>query len=325
MGSRGTLDRSCFRRAARPRYTKSKTARRPFPLATSLNRAQPESLDDTSDARIVRIDSPAIAPDRKTVNESQMQTGDADDFYLLIIDIGGEAKTEIPGPSVAASSEIADAACEGPTADLAKSAVAQRLSLKLNREALEARLVDLTRGSLGAPLVFEPQLFRSPESRSLVDDQLRRLLRCLKDGDGPEIIAGLEDALITALLTCCKHSYSPRFQDDAAAKPPHHVKLVEDYILKNAEKPISMKDLEVIAEVSARSIHYAFRRFRGYSPKALLQAVRLGRARETLLAAEPGDRVMTIATRCGFAHLGRFSAAYKRRFGELPSETLGRK
>lgn len=108
-------------------------------------------------------------------------------------------------------------------------------------------------------------------------------------------------------------------------KAPRHLTLVEDYILKNAEKPISMKDLESVAKVSARSIHHAFRRFRGYSPKAWLQAVRLDRAHQSLLAAEPSERVMTIATNCGFAHLGRFSAAYKKRFGELPSQTLGRR
>ena len=105
---------------------------------------------------------------------------------------------------------------------------------------------------------------------------------------------------------------------------PRHVTLVEDYILKNAEKPISMKDLEGIAEVSARTIHHAFRRFRGYPPKAWLQAVRLERAHRRLLAADPGERVTAIARSCGFAHLGRFSGAYKKRFGELPSQTLGR-
>jgi len=32
--------------------------------------------------------------------------------------------------------------------------------------------------------------------------------------------------------------------------------------------------------------------------------------------------VTTVAHACGFSNLGHFSARYRRRFGELPSETL---
>jgi AraC-like DNA-binding protein len=33
---------------------------------------------------------------------------------------------------------------------------------------------------------------------------------------------------------------------------------------------------------------------------------------------------MNVALRCGFAHCGRFSVEYRRRYGETPSQTLKR-
>ncbi|MDY7441293.1 helix-turn-helix domain-containing protein, partial [Acinetobacter baumannii] len=36
----------------------------------------------------------------------------------------------------------------------------------------------------------------------------------------------------------------------------------------------------------------------------------------------PWENVSSIALDCGFQQLGRFSSEYKKKFGELPSETL---
>ena len=36
------------------------------------------------------------------------------------------------------------------------------------------------------------------------------------------------------------------------------------------------------------------------------------------------SRIMDVALRCGFPHFGRFSIAYRRRYGETPSQTLTR-
>jgi AraC-like DNA-binding protein len=42
--------------------------------------------------------------------------------------------------------------------------------------------------------------------------------------------------------------------------------------------------------------------------------------------ADPGDgtTVTEVALRFGFAHTGRFAAAYRRRYGQAPSATLRR-
>jgi AraC-like DNA-binding protein len=56
-----------------------------------------------------------------------------------------------------------------------------------------------------------------------------------------------------------------------------------------------------------------------------LRERRFEAARAALEAATPERETVTdIALRHGFSHLGRFSAEYRRRFGERPSETLSR-
>jgi hypothetical protein len=37
-----------------------------------------------------------------------------------------------------------------------------------------------------------------------------------------------------------------------------------------------------------------------------------------------GVKIKDVALRCGFPHFGRFSIAYRRRYGETPSQTLTR-
>jgi AraC-like DNA-binding protein len=49
--------------------------------------------------------------------------------------------------------------------------------------------------------------------------------------------------------------------------------------------------------------------------------LRLDRAREQLQAHGQQGNVTEVAHRWGFTHAGLFAARYRRRFGELPSET----
>jgi transcriptional regulator GlxA family with amidase domain len=55
-----------------------------------------------------------------------------------------------------------------------------------------------------------------------------------------------------------------------------------------------------------------------------LRDLRLDRARAAL-RAQDGTAVAEIAAACGFAHAGRFSQAYRERFGELSAETTGQR
>src|SRR6195952_4962967 len=104
---------------------------------------------------------------------------------------------------------------------------------------------------------------------------------------------------------------------------PASVKVAYDFIHDNAHLPISPADVAQAAGLSIRSLQQALRRYRETTPTALLHQVRLQRVHAELITAEPStDSVTAIARHWGFVHLGRFSAAYRERFGELPSETL---
>jgi AraC-like DNA-binding protein len=100
--------------------------------------------------------------------------------------------------------------------------------------------------------------------------------------------------------------------------------MVEEYIRAHCQQHLKAQDLATLTGISMSSLYAGFRRFRGYSPMQFLKQVRLDRIRKELLVGSPEKTIKDIASRWGFTHLGRFSAAYQERFGELPSETLSR-
>ena len=88
MGSRGTIHRSSLRRVAGLLAAKPGALRRPVSSATYADKAEIERLDDTSNARIIRVDSSAVTPDRQSGGKPE--PGDRDGYYLLVADLGGQ-------------------------------------------------------------------------------------------------------------------------------------------------------------------------------------------------------------------------------------------
>ncbi|WP_345508374.1 helix-turn-helix domain-containing protein [Terrabacter aeriphilus] len=93
----------------------------------------------------------------------------------------------------------------------------------------------------------------------------------------------------------------------------------------NAASAMSLAEIAASAHVTVRSMQYAFADV-GSTPLAYLRHVRLGRAHLDLVAgsAARGDSVTDIAQTWLFGHQGRFAAAYRARYGLLPSATLAR-
>jgi AraC-like DNA-binding protein len=96
------------------------------------------------------------------------------------------------------------------------------------------------------------------------------------------------------------------------------------YIDEHAGEPIGVTEIAAAAQVCTRTLQEAFRRHLDTTPMAYLRRARLERAHAALLAADPttGATVATVASRWGFANLGRFAATYRESYGRSPRATL---
>ncbi|MEG2805922.1 helix-turn-helix domain-containing protein [Stenotrophomonas sp.] len=100
------------------------------------------------------------------------------------------------------------------------------------------------------------------------------------------------------------------------------VRQAEYYLATQHDRPFDSRGLGQALGVGERQLERVFRDVYGHGPCHWHQLARLNLARRALLRARGGDSVTEIATRYGFAHLGRFSVAYRHVFGECPRQTL---
>lgn len=103
------------------------------------------------------------------------------------------------------------------------------------------------------------------------------------------------------------------------------VRSAQEFMRAGSDQPLTIVEVADAVGVGPRVLQAAFQRHVGMSPREALTAMRLDRARERLLSADPMMTVTDAAELSGFAHLGRFALAYRQRFGESPSETRRRR
>lgn len=97
----------------------------------------------------------------------------------------------------------------------------------------------------------------------------------------------------------------------------------ENYIVESGSDQITITELCLVANVSERTLEYAFREQYNLTPKNYTLIHRMNNVRKQLRkASQNKNTVSEIARQHGFWHMGQFSADYKKIFAELPSETL---
>lgn len=202
------------------------------------------------------------------------------------------------------------------------SADSRRLNLRLDRRALAAywRRAEGERHS--APRVFAPFVGADGAQRRWWS-HVQTLLAYLESPPDPRVtgrvLAHIEEALMLYLLL--EHPNDAR---TALSVPPPRAedrRLVraETYVRDHLREALSLAILAEAAGLSIRSLTAGFRAKHDLSPMKYVEALRLDAAHEAL--QRDRDSVTAIATDLGFSNLGRFSAAYARRFGRPPSAT----
>jgi len=97
----------------------------------------------------------------------------------------------------------------------------------------------------------------------------------------------------------------------------------EAYIRAHLQEPFSLDDLSRAMGTSPSTLLRTFNTHHGVSPMQYVKRLRLEAVRRSLSAANPHTTTVGyVASEFGFRQLGRFSAQYRKTFGELPSVTL---
>lgn len=206
----------------------------------------------------------------------------------------------------------------------------EQLILRVDASSLERFLWRQSSRNPGRPLEFTPGVDLTGKAGLRVLALLEYLATVIhehSDGEYPEIVRqGISSLLLGTLVSSLDHNYRETLREDVETPKPHHVKRALRFMEESVRNSITPEDVAHAINVSPRTLYGSFKHYLNTTPMRHLKNLRLDRAREHLLKADPeADSVTAVAIEYRFQHFGHFSAAYKERHGELPSDTLGRR
>jgi AraC-like DNA-binding protein len=200
----------------------------------------------------------------------------------------------------------------------------RQLLLRIEFDALLRNLSALIGQEVSGNLVFDEAEERQPAMHAL----RRRIFQFASDFNERGIYfselaaAEVERMVIMKFLMCHRHNYTHLLLREPLPATSSAVRLVEEFIEANWDKPVDIEAMSAVAKISARSLFRQFKKDRGYSPADFAKRIRLNRALEMLEQSGEGISVTQIALKCGFQNPGHFAGDFRVAFGELPSQTL---
>lgn len=258
----------------------------------------------------------------------EIDPGELGSFFLLQVPIEGSAHVRCGriGADVAPGIRASLLSPTLPTRMTWFDGCLKRI-VQIDRAMLERQFAALT-GTDPANIEFATGL-------SLADDRGAALLRHvgmmfevaeMADGVTDAYRVMLRDGLATLLLTGFEHNRRAAFERPAADAGPMPLRKAVAFIFENLAGPLPSADIAAAAGVSLRSLQDGFRRGHGVTIGDFILNARLDLFRSLLIrGGQPSVSVTDAALASGLGHLGRAAQAYRRRYGELPSETLSRR
>lgn len=183
---------------------------------------------------------------------------------------------------------------------------------------------------IGRPLALSERgttNFEAPEQASNLASVIQGALSDLAESEAlsDSAAASLCEEIVNEFVRATAYTsrLSRKSQRDFAGYRFATMRRAEEFLREHMDAPFSSRGLCSATRMSERSIEMLFKEAYGISPRTWSQIARLNAARQDLLESDVEDvRVSEVAGHWGFFHFGRFSAAYRNLFGELPSATV---
>ena len=194
------------------------------------------------------------------------------------------------------------------------------LHFVLPRDRIAAAAVDWDVELIDAPraLVVEPGIDRLHH----LQDLLGRVTEILDHRDlaaWPETEQDLVDTYLGLFDTAAFPEQTPVRSNRCTTE---HALMARSYIFSFPLDELDLDSLSRDIGVGRHHLNRCFREHYGVSLGEFIHFHYLHQARKLLMVQAPEVSVTEAAYSCGFSHLGRFSAEYRRLFGETPRRTL---
>lgn len=159
---------------------------------------------------------------------------------------------------------------------------------------------------------------------------LRELLTIVRLANGDEQFLGrigVEDVFykVLAEMLVAKEQRETHSESGSALNSTRSARAVInicDHIRDHVGTPLTIPKMEALTGMTGRALNYAFHSRFNCSPQEWQRNYLLDAARERLLSKSDTRSVKSIAFDHGFSSSSSFTAHYKKRFGELPRDTM---
>jgi AraC-like DNA-binding protein len=114
-----------------------------------------------------------------------------------------------------------------------------------------------------------------------------------------------------------------QLRDTGAGREDDVCRRAQEFMTANCTHPVQLADVALEVGVSVRHLNRLYRRSYGESPGEALGRLRLEAARRLLLT-EREIPLKAVAYRCGYSSPAYFTACYRARYDETPTESRGK-
>jgi AraC-like DNA-binding protein len=250
-------------------------------------------------------------------------------YYLLSVPVAGRARFELGGRGVEVCPRVAAVVNAAQRFRFEACGDFEQVVLRFERAAIDDAWTALHGERPAAPVDFTVPLPTDGHAWRAIEPVLELLAAAARSPVAaaglPHLHARIEDMLLTMLLL-----HQAPGTGWPSRPPPRpgtaRVARVQALLRERLDEPWTLGSIAREAGMASRTLQAAFRAHCGAGPMQWLREQRLHAVREALATSRHArPRVGDTALRFGFGHLGEFASAYRRRFGETPSQTLARR
>lgn len=196
-----------------------------------------------------------------------------------------------------------------------------QIMLRLDRTFVECAWQRRTGSPTRQTPMFRPELdLSSPQGRRIARLIGMMIAEQMEAGATAHAPMPLVNAVIETLFDHVPATPVPTFEALAGGPVPHYVGRFRRLLDDPAELPRSVGSIAARIGISQRALSAGMRRFTGFSPHEYLMMRRMEHAR--ILLERSDLPVSRIAKAVGYAHSGRFAAAFRSHFGANPSRLI---